>query len=348
MAFILNSVKKLFGFTPVGANEGGASPDLVHDARPRQEAEDLDFSDEEYLDAARHLDFTPSPTQPPVPLHVPVPQMSRKRKEREPARFNGKSDFLDYKAQFETVAYLNQWSREEMGLQLAISLTDEAREVLSSLRGADMHNYDRLVEALECRYSPRGRESQYYLELMSRDQGPEEDVTTYGHTLRRLAAKAFGDRPVDELMLVNTFIRGLKNVDMKRHVYHERCVNLYTAIHAAVAYEAFDRPLRESSRKPCVTIAPVQGRGTVKQVQQQGDDRPDPDGGSGAVAMTDVMVRQIVREAVASELKQTRQNRPPRRDFSQVECYHCHEKGHISRYCPKKKAESGSANPNDP
>ncbi len=346
MAFILNSVKKLFGFTPVGVREGGASPDLVHDARP---AEDSDVSDDEYSDAARQLEFTSTPVQSRLAVQTfPAPQQTRKRKEREPARFNGKSDFLDYKVQFETVAYLNQWTREEMGLQLAISLTDEAREVLSSLRGADMHNYDRLVEALECRYSPRGRESQYYLELMSRDQGPEEDVTTYGHTLRRLAAKAFADRPMDELMLVNTFIRGLRNVDMKRHVYHERCMNLYDAIHAAVTYEAFDRPLRESSRKPRVTIAPVQGRGHVKQVQQQGDDRPDPDGGSGAVAMTDVMVQQIVREAVASELIEVRQSRPPRRYFSQVECYHCREKGHISWYCPKKKAESGSANPNDP
>ena len=349
MASILRSVRKWWGFTPVGVDEGGASPDFV------KQADDSDYSvsdEEDFADAARSLDFTPAaagsrPVLVPTPVSVvplvaapPPQQVTRKRKEREPARFNGKSDFTDYKAQFETVAYLNQWSREEMGLQLAISLTDEAREVLSSLRGADMHNYDRLVEALECRYSPRGRESQYYLELMSRDQGPEEDVTSYGHTLRRLASKAFSDRPVDEMMLVNTFIRGLRSVEMKRHVYHEKCGNLYDAIHAAVTYEAFDRPLRESARKPRLTIAPVQGRGQVKQVQHGGSDRPDPDDGSGAVAMTDVMVRQLVKEAVASELKQ---NRPPRRDYSNIECYSCREKGHISRNCPRKASSSAPA-----
>ena len=192
-----------------------------------------------------------------------------------------------------------------------------------------------------CRYSPRGRESQYYLELMSRNQTNDEDVTMYGHTLCRLAVKAFGDRPIDEMMLVNTFIRGLHNVDMKRHVYHEKCDTLNEAIHTAVAYEAFDRPLRES-RKPRVTVAPVQGRGFVKQESPSNKDRPNPDSGSGA-ALTESMVRQIVKEAVA----QNSQRR--KRDYSTVECYHCHKMGHIERYCPDKRKSIPSqpgSNPN--
>ena len=44
-----------------------------------------------------------------------------------------------------------------MGLQLAISLTDEAREVLSGLSMSEQRQYSCLVDALTGRFSPAGR-----------------------------------------------------------------------------------------------------------------------------------------------------------------------------------------------
>ncbi len=307
------------------------------------EAED----DGEFIDSVRQVgceDTVSEVAHSPVTNSAPAVRTGVRRKEKEPARFNGKSDWSDYKVHFDYVAVWNKWDYQEKGLQLAICLSDEAREVLTSLRGEAMHDYDTLVEALDCRYNPRGRESQYLLELMSRDCGSDEDVSTYGHTLRRLASKAYGEKPTDELMLVNTFIRGLRNVDMKRHVYHEKPQSLSDAIQAAVAYEAFDRPFRESARKPKVTIAPVQGRGTVKQTNSCGDDRPDPDAGSGAVALTAQDVAKIVKDTVAAEMRQASTQRR-RRDMSTVQCYECREFGHYSRSCPKKSGANGAPRP---
>ena len=70
------------------------------------------------------------------------------RKEKDPIRYAGKADWLDYLRHFEAVSAWNQWGYHECGLQLAISLVDEAREVLSSLPRHLQNDYNSLVEAL--------------------------------------------------------------------------------------------------------------------------------------------------------------------------------------------------------
>lgn len=123
--------------------------EIFVDALPRQ----LQFGSPQY-------DSTPRPRMPHSDESLfrdSVPSV--RRKEKEPARFNGKSDWSDYLIHFTYVAEWNGWTEDEMGLQLAICLTDEAREVLSSLRASDKHNFSALVDALACRYSPQGRQS---------------------------------------------------------------------------------------------------------------------------------------------------------------------------------------------
>ena len=92
---------------------------------------------------------------------------------------------------FMAVAEWNDRGEREMGLQLAICLTDEARKVLSGLAGDEKYDFETLADALTRRFSPEGRESQFSLQLMSRQCLPGEDVTSYGHAIRRLAAKAY-------------------------------------------------------------------------------------------------------------------------------------------------------------
>ena len=96
-------------------------------------------------------------------------------------------DFMDH---FMAVAKWSDWGEREMGLQLAICITDEAREVLSGLSCDDKCDFKTLADELTRRFSPEGRESQFSLQLMSRQCLSGEDVTSHGHAIRRLAAKA--------------------------------------------------------------------------------------------------------------------------------------------------------------
>lgn len=182
---------------------------------------------------------------------------------------------------------------------------------------------------------------------MNQTCSSDEDVSNFRHTLRRLASKAYSDKPADEKMLVNLFIKGLRDVEMKRHVYLEKPQNLTEAIHCAVTYEAFDKPARDGNRKPRVTIAPVQGKG-LKQFVSQNDDRPDPGSGGGAVRQTTIpsaesdlaeQVREL-RETVAELRAGTGRNRRPQHN----RCYICDQAGHIARNCRQNSGSNQGGN----
>ena len=270
------------------------------------------------------------PREKPIFTDDDFDSPNMRRREREPTKFNGKSDWTDYLSHFTAVTKWNKWSYSEMGLQLAISLTDDAREVLGGLTSAQKHDYNSLVDALNRRFSPEGRESMFSLQLMNRVCGDKEDITTYGHAIRRLATKAYPNQVLDEKVLVDMFIKGLPSAEMKRHVYLAKTQLLSEAINCAIAYEAFDKPANseEKVKKPKVTVAPVAAKGKEIGTKVEDIDHVKSQFTEALTRMTDAL----------GELKQqvADNQRKPKKDLSKVECYNCHENGHYSKFCPKK------------
>ena len=267
----------------------------------------------------------------PAFVDIPHGAPSLQRREREPTKYDGKSDWTDFLGHFTAVSKWNHWSYHEMGLQLAICLTGEAREVLAGLAGAQKHDYNSLVDAMNRRYSPEGRESMFSLQLMNRVCRDKEDITAYGHAIRRLATKAYPNQALEEKILVDMFIKGLPNPEMKRHVYLAKTQTLSEAINSAVAYDAFDKPetdIEQKAKKPKATVAAVQAKG--KDV----DGQPCEDG-SLKTQFTEALTQMT--QAIGELKQQAAENqRKNKKDLSKVECYNCHEKGHYSKYCPKK------------
>ncbi len=177
--------------------------------------------------------------------------MTRRRKEKEPAKYDGRTDLTDYLCHFGKIATRNGWAYTDCGLELATSLIGDARSVLSDLPKAKEDDYLTLVETLMQRFDPEGRESKYSSEFLERCCGPKEDLNEYGHQLRRLARKAYPGLIVPDKIMIDVFIKGLPEEDMIKHVSLAQPQTLEEAIQIAIRCDTFKKrrkQLQEASQ----------------------------------------------------------------------------------------------------
>ncbi|CAC5411257.1 unnamed protein product [Mytilus coruscus] len=165
------------------------------------------------------------------------------RKQKDPDTYDGKhAEWPDYICHFEHVALWNQWSEYEMASQLAMCLRGIAQRALSEPSRDDLSNYGRLKFSLTQRFCPPERKTAYRCEFRNRRRRRDESVSNYGYSLKRLAAHAFPAIPLNirESLIIEQYISGLANPELKRHVQFSHPTTLDRAISLALEFEAFE------------------------------------------------------------------------------------------------------------
>lgn len=156
--------------------------------------------------------------------------------------FDGKQDWRAYWAQFQMVARFNNWSPRVQAMHLVKSLIGGARTIIADMTTDQMENLPRLVAAVEKRYCPREKIPAHRAIFNGRRQKVKESAQEFAEELRMLVLKAFPQDTVDsrESRLVDKFVDGLLDAELKKHVALLHPENLEIAASIAVEWEAFD------------------------------------------------------------------------------------------------------------
>ena len=193
------------------------------------------------VEAQQNTGLTNSPYR--IDTEVNASDKSPRREQKEPDKYDGeKVEWQNFKVHFETVAAWNGWTNTEKGLQLATCLRVKAQKVLSELKPSQKSDYQTLTNVLGKRFSPPHRESAFRAVLRQRRRLLKESLMEYGCEVSRLAQKAYPEFQYEALDQVSReqFVRGLSDIDMKRHVDLRNPSSLEEAISLATQFESFD------------------------------------------------------------------------------------------------------------
>ena len=273
-----------------------------------------------------------------------TPSNHRRKKEKDPSKYDGRSDLSDYLYHFAKIAKRNDWTYEDCGLELATSLIGEAREILSCAPIEYEDDYDSLVGALSTRFDPEGKESKYSAELMQRTCQPKEEVAAYGHQLQRLVRKAYPLNNLPDRVLIDLFIRGLPTEEMKRHVSSFEPPTFAEAVRRATLCEVYDarRLNKKPSPAPECVIAPVgKPRDNIPPQGQPNPQYPNPPPPSQPYSQPPPQNQYHGNQnANSNQFGNSAPARHPPRPRAEVTCYLCQQLGHYANECHLSKSNS--------
>ena len=262
------------------------------------------------------------------------------RREKEPDKFDGRTvEWKDFLVHFEQVSDWNRWSYHEKAQQLVMCLRGEAQKLLGDLTARQRTDYDNLQSILTKRFNPQELVIAHRCEFRSRKRKHGENPSDYGYALRRLGCLAFPNMTYDdrEINVLEQFINGIGNSAIHDHVIFHHPTTLEAAISLAIEFESVKGP-QLSLSKPNYASDTVNVV-TNKSEKQTPEQEPLKD-------MAELM--KLMQSCVEklSKIKTNRGGKRQNKNLASTECYYCHKKGHIAKYCPDRMTNVTPSNPN--
>ena len=245
----------------------------------------------------------------------------------KPERYDGTGDWSDYLRHFQKVADWNGWNEVEKAAQLSMNLSGLARQAWAdsfSDPGSEV-TYGAVVSVLTKRFKPEGQGEAYKAEFRRRNRRTEETFLEFGYALRRLAIRAFPRiaHEAREDMVIDQFLLGLSDGDMRRHVSLAHPGSVDQAITLATEYETITHSMRAPVPQKPKVVAAVELTGEVKD--------------NSHLTETNRLLTELVALMVDQSKTGLRSRPKPRNPGA---CWACGEVGHLQRACPKREVKS--------
>ena len=249
----------------------------------------------------RYSSSWPDSENSPFTTRPHQPQFRSPRRIKEPPKFKGgKSDVKNFLTQFDIVSIYNQWTYTEAGFELATSLEEEARCVISALPKSKQCDYDSLCLALWNQFHHPGKKHESAIRIWDRTMQKHEDAFSFANALRQLEQEAYPGQPLGNDTMKGLFLNGLRDHERKRYVRRCNPKTFEEAVELAACDEAYAEDIpTECTLEPCHEMIAMMTREHEKP------------GGCSCC--------------------QSKNNRAKR---TRILCYICRKRGHTAKMCP--------------
>ena len=234
------------------------------------------------------------------PVDDPVVNTNRSRFTTTPVpRYDGISDWDQYREVFEAIVASNGWDDLTAALQLIAHLDGEALNVALLVPDDQRKRPGVLIETLTAHYTTPGRLAKHRRQFEQMQRPPGEDPAAFAIALETLARRAFVDvDPAIRLQLVrDKFITGQKQLALRRHL---DSVGPDTPISSIVDKFRVWESHEESNSRPRVECEPGTPRGVFqvrKPIRNDHHEGPtEPDSNSSEFGNLTNRLRELVQQ----------------------------------------------------
>ena len=214
-------------------------------------------------------------------------------------RYDGVSDWDQYREVFEAIVASNGWDDLTAALQLIAHLDGEALNVALLVPDDQRKRPGVLVETLTAHYTTPGRLAKHRRQFEQMQRSPGEDPAAFAIALETLARRAFVDvDPAVRLQLVrDKFITGHRQLALRRHL---DSAGPDTPISSIVDKCRVWESHEESNSIPRVECEPGTSRGVFqvrKQIRDDHNEGPaEPDSNSSEFGNLTNRLRELVQQ----------------------------------------------------
>ena len=256
-----------------------------------------------------------------------------------PDTFAGETSWDQWEDHFRDVAIVNSWGDEGKLNWLKVRLTGRAQRAFKRLPEAARGDFDSATAALRLRFEPPSQKTRYQAELQTRRKKRDETWADFADGLRLLCDKAYPDLDdaARETLALQAYLSRLADPQIAFGVKQRTPRDLNEAITATIELESY---------------LPTSAAGVSTVEEQDAGPRRETTINDGAVAVVSAterlatLVENLTKRIEKLEVSQStaegrlvrsreeRQNYAPRREMI---CFHCHQKGHIARFCRQRQ-----------
>ena len=236
------------------------------------------------------------------PVDSPVVATNRSLFTMTPVpRYDGISDWDQYREVFEAIVASNGWDDLTAALQLIAHLDGEALNVALLVPDDQRRRPGVLVETLTAHYPSPSRLAKHRRQFEQMTRPPGEDPAAFAIALETLARRAFVDvDPAVRLQLVrDKFITGHRQLALRRHL---DSAGTDTPISSIVDKCRVWESHEERNSRPRVECEPGTSRGVFqvrKQIREDHNEGPaEPDSNSSDFGNLTNRLRELVQQPV--------------------------------------------------